>query len=55
MQRMAEIDMFADYPNLQSLKNKVVNIPQIKKWIEKRPADVYWSVIVSKATRVDVE
>ncbi|KAK6633936.1 hypothetical protein RUM44_004543 [Polyplax serrata] len=41
MQRMAEIDMFADYPNLQSLKNKVVNIPQIKKWIEKRPADVY--------------
>ncbi|EEB14151.1 glutathione S-transferase, putative [Pediculus humanus corporis] len=39
LQKMAELDFFSDYPNLQSLKNKVVNIPQIKKWIEKRPAD----------------
>lgn len=39
LQKMAQLDFFNDYPNLQALKSKVVNIPQIKNWIAKRPAD----------------
>lgn len=34
-------DIISDYPNLQALQEKVFNLPQIKKWIEKRPKVPY--------------
>uniref|UniRef100_A0A1B6LE73 glutathione transferase n=2 Tax=Graphocephala atropunctata TaxID=36148 RepID=A0A1B6LE73_9HEMI len=30
-------DATADYPNLHALREKIFNMPQIKKWIAKRP------------------
>ncbi|XP_047108255.1 glutathione S-transferase-like [Schistocerca piceifrons] len=32
-----EFEITRDYPHLATLRNKVVNIPSIKSWIEKRP------------------
>nr|AHC08045.1 sigma glutathione S-transferase [Locusta migratoria] len=32
-----ECEITKDYPHLATLRNKVVNIPSIKTWIEKRP------------------
>jgi len=34
---MIEGDLFTKHPNLQEVRNNVVTIPQIKKWIEERP------------------
>ncbi|KAG8311130.1 hypothetical protein J6590_049684 [Homalodisca vitripennis] len=30
-------DITADYPNLLALRKKILSLPQIKKWVEKRP------------------
>jgi len=34
---LAKIDSLEGRPNLQGLKEKVLAIPQIKQWVEKRP------------------
>jgi glutathione S-transferase len=34
---MAEIDLLEGRPNMQALKKKVLAVPQIKTWVEKRP------------------
>lgn len=34
---MAGVDLLADRPSLQAVRNNVVNLPAIKAWIEKRP------------------
>ncbi|KAL4084600.1 hypothetical protein QTP88_027533 [Uroleucon formosanum] len=36
----AEIDLLNDRPNLQALREKVLAVPKIKSWIEKRPSTV---------------
>jgi len=33
----ANVDLLKDRPNLQALRKKVLAIPKIKSWIEKRP------------------
>lgn len=35
---MAKINILENRPKLQTLKETVLAIPQIKSWIEKRPA-----------------
>lgn len=35
---MSKIDLLEGRTNLQALKEKVLALPQIKSWIEKRPA-----------------
>jgi len=32
-----KVDMLKDRPNLQALREKVLAVPKIKAWIEKRP------------------
>jgi len=32
-----QIDLLKDRPNLQALREKVLALPKIKSWIEKRP------------------
>nr|AHC08043.1 sigma glutathione S-transferase [Locusta migratoria] len=34
---MVGFDLTKDYPNLAELKNKVLEIPAIKEWVDKRP------------------
>ncbi|KAG8270526.1 hypothetical protein J6590_084013 [Homalodisca vitripennis] len=34
-------DATADYPNLHALKEKIFDLPQIKKWVEKRPSTAF--------------
>ncbi|KAG5867396.1 hypothetical protein JTB14_025227 [Gonioctena quinquepunctata] len=34
---MATKDIFADYPNVQAIKEHVLALPAIKAWLEKRP------------------
>lgn len=34
---MAKIDLLENRPKLQALKKQVLEIPQIKSWINKRP------------------
>lgn len=41
LEKMAGQSLVDGYPNLKALNDKVVDIPQIKAWIAKRPADVY--------------
>ncbi|KAJ8915851.1 hypothetical protein NQ315_004665 [Exocentrus adspersus] len=36
---MAKKDIIADSPNLQSVKENVLKVPNVKDWIEKRPKD----------------
>ncbi|XP_060876817.1 glutathione S-transferase-like [Metopolophium dirhodum] len=36
----SEIDLLKDRPNLQALREKVLAVPKIKSWIEKRPSTV---------------
>lgn len=36
----AEVDLLKDHPNLLALKEKVMAVPQIKSWVEKRPLSV---------------
>ena len=37
MNFMIKFDMIEKYPNLVQLRNTVLNVPQIKAWVEKRP------------------
>lgn len=34
---VTKVDLVEGRPNLTALKNKVLNVPQIKSWIAKRP------------------
>jgi hypothetical protein len=34
---MLKVDMLEGRPNLQGLKKTVLEVPQIKSWIKKRP------------------
>jgi hypothetical protein len=34
---MAKVDLLEGHPNLQGLKKTVLEVPQIKSWIQKRP------------------
>lgn len=34
---MIGYDFFEKYPNLKQLRDNVVSLPNIKKWIERRP------------------
>ncbi|KAG5881473.1 hypothetical protein JTB14_026530 [Gonioctena quinquepunctata] len=34
---IATKDIFADYPNIQAIKEKVLALPAIKAWVDKRP------------------
>jgi glutathione S-transferase len=36
-ERTVDVDLLKSYPALQKLKDSVFQIPQIKKWVEKRP------------------
>ncbi|KAJ8932221.1 hypothetical protein NQ318_012641 [Aromia moschata] len=36
---MGKRDLLADYPNLQTVKKNVLEIPNIKAWVEKHPKD----------------
>ncbi|KAL5235176.1 hypothetical protein ACI65C_002586 [Semiaphis heraclei] len=38
---VGKVDLLEDRPNLQALKKKILEIPQIKSWITKRPAFSY--------------
>lgn len=38
---MNDEDIIDKYENLKQLKEKVLDLPAIKKWIETRPPDVY--------------
>lgn len=37
MKYIIQCDLVEGYPNLTALKHKVLSIPQIKSWIDKRP------------------
>jgi len=36
---MATIDLLEGRPNLKALKEKVLEVPQIKAWVAKRPTN----------------
>lgn len=35
---LAKVDLLDGRPKLQALKGKVLEVPQIKTWVEKRPS-----------------
>jgi glutathione S-transferase len=40
VEQIAGVDVLKNHPNLLNLKKKVLELPGIKKWVEKRPEDI---------------
>jgi hypothetical protein len=46
---MLPLSLEEDFPTLENFKNKIFELPNIKKWIETRPVTENWNL--SKCSR----